>query len=197
MEPSVVSQTTNEELNESTDESANGRKPASRLRLTAIATLVAAVVMLCAGLALMTLQHRLQTDNVDEKLQAQSREIEQVFDAGNLPLVLEQGDSEDEVAQVVYAGTVLASTDNMSSQRALPSPDGDVRRQSTTLAISDSPYRLLSRDVGDQVVIHTGLPMDHVEEADDSLRTALAFIIPAVTLVFGFLAWWLLGRRTT
>jgi hypothetical protein len=170
----------------------------SRLRLTALATLVIAVVMLCAGLALMMLQHRFQTDDVDETLQARSEDIEEAFNAGSMRPVLDAGDSEGWAAQVVYGQSdVLASTANMSGQRALSAPDGDVQGRSTTLAISDEPYRVLSRRINDLVVIHTATPIPHIEKADDALRTSLAFVIPAVTLLFGFLAWWLIGRRVT
>ncbi|MEQ1872782.1 MAG: hypothetical protein ABL953_03560 [Ilumatobacteraceae bacterium] len=174
------------------------RSNASRLRLTALATLVIAVVMLCAGLALMTLQHRFQTDDVDETLQARSEDIEEAFDAGSMRPVLDPGDTDGWVAQVVYGQTdVLASTANMSGQRALSAPDGDVQSRSTTIAISDEPYRLLSRRINDLVVIHTATPIPQIDKADDALRTSLAFVIPAVTLLFGFLAWWLIGRRVT
>lgn len=173
-------------------------KYASRLRLTALATLVIAVVMLCAGLALMVLQHRFQTDDVDEALQARSEEIEEAFVDGSMRPVLEAGDSDGWVAQVVYAQSdVLASTANMSGQSALKAPDGDLQSRSTTLAISDEPYRLLSRRISDLVTIHTATPIPHIEKADDALRNSLAFVIPAVTLMFGFLAWWLIGRGVT
>lgn len=166
------------------------------MRLTALATLVIAVVMLCAGLALMMLQHRLQTDDVDADLWDQSVEIEQALNDGSMRPVLSPQAPPDAVAQVVFgASGVLASSANMSGQRALNAPKGDVEHRSTSVAISDRPYRLLSRRVGPGVVIHTGVPIDSVERADDALRTGLAFVIPAVTLLFGFLAWWLIGRK--
>jgi len=171
------------------------KRQGSRLRLTAFATLVVAVVMLCAGLALVAIQHRLQTDVVDRALQRYSADLEEQFLEGVLPLVLPEPRTGEWVAQVVYAdATVLASTENMSGQRALADPEGDVQRRNATVAISDREYRLLSRRVGD-VVIHTGTPVDHVEVADDALRTGLAYTIPAVTLLLGFLAWVLIGRR--
>lgn len=170
---------------------------AGRLRLTAFATLVIAVILLCAGLALMTIHHRLQTNDVDETLRSYSADLEEEFLEGVLPRLLPEGESSTDVAQVVYAdATVLASTPNMAEQRALDDPDGDVQHRNTKLAIADEQYRVLSRRVGD-VVIHTATPIDHVEVADDALRTGLAFIIPALTLVFGFLAWVLLGRRVS
>jgi hypothetical protein len=171
-------------------------KNASRLRLTALATLVIAVGMLCAGLALMVLQHRFQTDDVDETLRARSEDIEDAFVAGSMRPVLDPGDTDGWVAQVVYAQSdVLASTANMSGQRALDAPDDDTQSRSTTLAISDEPYRLMSRRINDLVVIHTATPIPQIDKADDALRTSLAFVIPAFTLLFSFLAWWLIGRR--
>lgn len=173
----------------------NENPRASRLKLTAFATLVVAVVTLVAGLALLSIQHRVLTNNLDDKLASYSANIERDRTAGGPALVIAQQGSDVMIAQVTFAdSTVLASTTNMEGQRALASPDGEVQHRTTTLAISDNRYRLLSRRAGD-VVIHTGVPVDHVEEADDALRVGLAFTIPAVTLLFGFLAWWLIGRR--
>ena len=153
--------------------------------------------MLCAGLALLTIHHRLQTNDVDKTLQSYSSELEEEFLEGLLPRLLPEGRPSEDVAQVVYAdATVLASTPNMAGQRALDDPDGDVQHRTTTLAIADDQYRLLSRRVGD-VVIHTATPIDHIEVADDALRTGLAVTIPALTLLFGFLAWVLVGRRAS
>ena len=149
--------------------------------------------MLSAGLALVIVQERLLTNNLDEILQSQSENIEREFLAGSLPQVLAQQGSDDAVAQVVFASTVLASTKNLSGQRALESPDGDVEFHTTTLPIDESKYRLLSRQVGD-VVIHTGTPIDDVEEASNALRAGLTYGIPAVTMLLGLLIWWLVGR---
>ena len=165
-----------------------------RLRITAFATLTVAVVMLCAGLVLMIVQHRILMNNLDEGLQSNSETIEHQFLAGTMPRVLVQQGSEDAIAQVVFADTtVLASTQNMVGQFALRPPNGDVEHRIATLPIDESKYRLLSRRVGD-VVIHTGTPSDDIEEAGDALRTGLAYGIPTLTLVLGLLIWWLVGR---
>ena len=165
-----------------------------RLRITAFATVAVAVVMLCAGLLLMIVQHRILTNNLDEILQSNNENIERAFLDGSMSRVLEQQGSEDAIAQVVYADTtVLASTENMVGQFALASPKGDVQHRGATLPIDESRYRILSRRVGD-VVIHTGSPSDDIEEASDALRTGLAYGIPALTMLLGLLIWWLVGR---
>ena len=51
----------------------------------------------------------------------------------------------------------------------------------------------MSRSVGD-IVIHTGTPIDDVEESVRALRTGLLIAIPAVALLLGALIWWLVGR---
>ena len=51
----------------------------------------------------------------------------------------------------------------------------------------------MSRTV-DGVVIHTGTPIDDVEESVAALRTGLVIAIPAVAVVLGLLVWWLVGR---
>ena len=165
-----------------------------RLRITAFATLTVAVVLLCTGLLLVLVQQRLMTDNLDEILQTQSENIERDLNQGSIPRVIEQQGSDDAVAQVVFANTtVVASTANMSGQRSIASPDGAVERRTMVLPIDESKYRLLSRRVGD-VVIHTGTPIDDIEEATDALRTGLAYAIPAVTMLLGVLIWFLVGR---
>ncbi len=168
---------------------------ASRLRLTGLSTLVAAVVTLCAGLALMSIQHQVLTSDLDDQLDSLSANIEHDYAASNSPRVLVAQGSDHTVAQIVFAdSTVLSATANMEGQRALATPAGNEQYRTTTLPISDTPYRLLSRRVG-EVVIHVAVPADQLERADDALRVGLAFVIPAMTLLFGFLAWWLIGRR--
>lgn len=165
-----------------------------RFRIAAFATLTVAVVLLCTGLLLVIVQQRLMTDNLDELLQTQSENIEKMLLDGSMPRVLEQQGADDAVAQVVFAGTtVLANTQNLSGQRPLKAPDGDITHRTMVIPIDESRYRLLSRRVGD-VVIHTGIPIDDIEQASDALRTGLAYAIPGVTLLLGLLIWWLVGR---
>ncbi|MBI4883593.1 MAG: HAMP domain-containing protein [Actinobacteria bacterium] len=165
-----------------------------RLRITALATLAVAVVMLSAGLVLSNVQERLLTGNLDEILDSHSANLAEAVLAGRFPRVLEQQGSSDAIAQVVYADSVVvASTANLVGQRAFAPPDGELQRRTLLLPIDESRYRLLSRRVGD-VVIHTGTPIDDVEEASAALRTGLAYGIPTVTLLLGILIWWLVGR---
>ena len=166
-----------------------------RVRITATAMTVVTVVLVLTGVALLGSQRRILTNNLDEILLTNSRTIERAYASGELadPIV-GQGD-EDAIAQVVDRdGQVLASTSNMATQAALDAPQaGTTTYRTLRLPIDESDYRLLSRTV-DGVVIHTGTPIDDVEESVAALRTGLVIAIPAVAVVLGLLVWWLVGR---
>lgn len=156
---------------------------------------VVTLVLVLAGVALLGSQRRILTDNLDEILSTHSYNIERTYAAGDLsdPIV-DQGD-EDAIAQVVAAeGHVLASTSNFTTEPALspPGPD-DTSYRTLHLPIDESNYRLLSRSVGD-VVIHTGTPIDDVDESVAALTAGLLIAIPAVAVIIGALIWWLVGR---
>lgn len=165
-----------------------------RMRITAIAVTVVTFVVVLAGVLLLFAQQRLLTQSIDEILNTQNSNVERTWMTGDeSPVIVQQGDI-DAIAQVVDAGgNVLASTANFASQPALPSPDGETSLHNSDLVIDESTYRILSRRI-DGVVIHTGTPIDDVEEAFNALRSGLIVAIPTMTLVIGLLIWWLVGR---
>jgi len=166
-----------------------------RLRITAIAMTAVTLVLVLAGVALLGSQRRILTHNLDEILSTHSDTIERTYIAGDLddPIV-QQGD-EDAIAQVVdNDGRVLAATSNFTAEPALTAPGPNQTSYRTLhLPIDESNYRLLSRSVGD-VVIHTGTPIDDVDESVAALRTGLLIAIPLIAIIIGALIWWLVGR---
>ncbi len=95
-----------------------------RFRITLVAIVSVAVVLVATGAALLASQRRILTQNIDEVLAATSISLERMYRAGELPnQIAAQGD-EDSVAQIVdiTSGAVIASTANFSGQPALPSP---------------------------------------------------------------------------
>ena len=166
-----------------------------RARITAIAVIAATIVLVATGIALLISQQRILTNNLDELLSTHSADIERSYASANLiDPIIGQGD-EDAIAQVVGAdGHVIASTANFAGEPPLPAPNaGRTEFRTTRLAIDHSNYRLMSRSVGD-IVIHTGTPIDDVEESVRALRTGLIIAIPAADLLLGALIWWLVGR---
>jgi signal transduction histidine kinase len=166
-----------------------------RVRITGIAMSLVVVVLVATGVALMASQRRILTDNLDDVLRTQSRIIEQAYTAGQLNSAIAIQGDEDAIAQVVGSdGHVLAGTKNFAGQPALgiPGPSGTTFR-TISLPIGKTKFRLMSRSVND-VVIHTGTPIDDVDESVAALRTGLLAAIPAVALLIGVCVWWLVGR---
>lgn len=166
-----------------------------RVRITAIAMIVVTVVLVVTGMLLLSSQRRILTNNLDEILSTNNRNIERAYAAGELNNpVGEQGD-EDAIAQVVdERDRVIASTRNFASQPGLAEPGPNVTVYRTTrLPIDESRYRLLSRSV-DGITIHTGTPIDDVDESVAALRTGLLAFIPVIAIIMGALIWWLVGR---
>lgn len=166
-----------------------------RLRITAIAVAAVALVLLAAGSALLFSQRRILTNNLDELLSTNNQGIEQAYANRSLTTTITGQGDEDAIAQVVdREGRIVASTRNIAFEPPLAaSPASGTRVRTVRVAFDESSYRLLSRSVGD-IVIHTGTPIDDVDESVAALRTNLFIAIPAVTALLGLLVWWLVGR---
>jgi signal transduction histidine kinase len=166
-----------------------------RVRIVAIAMAVVIVVLVATGVALLASQRKILTDNLDDVMRTQNRIIEQAYTAHQLnSQIAVQGD-EDAIAQVVDGdGRVLASTRNFAGQIALdsPGPHGTTFR-TVSLPVGKIKFRLMSRSVNG-VVIHTGTPVDDVDESVAALRKGLGAAIPVVAIVIGACVWWLVGR---
>lgn len=166
-----------------------------RVRITGIAMAVVIVVLVATGVALMASQRRILTDNLDDVMRTQNLIIEQAYTARQLNSAIAVQGDEDAIAQVVdQDGHVLASTENFAGQPALVSPGpNDTTFRTISLPIGKSKFRLMSRSVNG-VVIHTGTPIDDVDESVAALRRGLLAAIPAVALIIGVCVWWLVGR---
>ena len=95
-----------------------------RARITALATLVVAVVLALAGLGLIVQQRRVLTEALDESLEQRAIEIaaQDAAQGEERPSVLTALGDDDAFAQIVgvVAGSeeVLASSSNLARRRA-------------------------------------------------------------------------------
>ena len=174
-----------------------------RRRLTAVAVLVLAVVLVVAGVVLVGVQRRQLEDRVDDRLRARADEVQVLLDQGfTPPLVIDEDEQEDRAAQVVTReGQIVAATVNVSTADPIadmPAGGDDERfRTVDKLVIDDDPFRVLSRrtDFGPTgSAIHVAETVDVVDESVNTLVRSLAFAVPAVLLMLAWLTWWLTGR---
>ncbi len=166
-----------------------------RSRITVVATLVVLVVLALTGTALVAAQRFVLTDNVDEILERHSAEIADEIDADRLTgRIAGQGDDEAFALVVDAVGKVVASTDNSIEDVVLASPTGAAAQfqnlQSVSVGIE---YRVMSERHGD-AVIHTGTPLDDVNDSVATLAHGLIFAVPAAALLLAVLVWLLVGR---
>jgi signal transduction histidine kinase len=188
-----------------------------RFRLTAVATLLVAVVLVVTGVALVVAQRRILTGSVDEGLRDRADDIERTVLpdlSASAPIDIDNLGAEDAAAQVVGpSASVVAASSNVvgdpplvSRSAAFDTDDGESIRTADLPSIDEDAFRLLIRQVAlsaDEVP--SGLPdgpytivvaatSDDVDESVQTLTRSLGLAIPAVTVLLALLLWWLTGR---
>jgi signal transduction histidine kinase len=162
-----------------------------RARITAIATFVVVLVLVLTGIALIGMQRRTLTDNLDETLVKSTEAIA----ASNRTPVTSLGD-EDAITQIVgSSGNVIGASANATGLGPVYTLATDRDEALATIRVphDDVPYRVHARRHGDEVIL-AAFTLDDVDESVRVLRVGLFFAIPAVAFVLGLLVWWLVGR---
>jgi signal transduction histidine kinase len=172
-----------------------------RLRITALATTVVAVVLVVTALGLVTAQQRALTEGLDESLEQRADDLQSVSDARTLGAVLGNDGDEDAVSQLVGAdGQVLAASRELEGAGPLgPSlaDGGEEVRTTDAIPSGDGSFRLLSRGILTEdgaATLHVAASLEDVREATGILVRSLLIAIPLVVLVLAVLIWWLVGR---
>ncbi len=161
-----------------------------RFRITAIATVVVAVVLVLAGAALVLIQRNQLTSNLDQTLELRADELEALLVRGaDLP----PNPADDTFAQVVVAGEVVAASRSAVATTPLANAETLVGRA----RVDDDTFRVLARDVviDDQAaLLVVGEADEDVADSVRALAAALAVAIPLVVVLLGATVWILVGR---
>ena len=167
-----------------------------RTRVTLLATLVVAVVLVVAGAGLVVQQRRLLTETLDESLEQQADRIEELPAlVDGLPRELPPFGDDDAVAQVVQDGEVVAATENIRGEGPLvdvDEGDGSGIRTVDHLPHEDGRFRVLVES-GTQVII-VGGTLDDIDESITTLTGSLLVGIPLVVAALAAVLWWIVGR---
>lgn len=171
------------------------RHPASvRVRATAGAVVVAAVVLLAAGALLTVTLQRAQLASIDQGLELRAIDIESLLDGGSAPATVAVESEDASFVQIVAAdGVVVASSDNMIGERVASVAPGH-----STVAIEPldaQEFRTLRwrTDGGQGLDIVVGTSLDGLEEIQRTLRISLSVGLPAVLLLLAALTWVVVG----
>jgi signal transduction histidine kinase len=170
-----------------------------RFRITAIATVGVAVVLVAGGAALVLLQRSALVAVLDQTIAQRADDIVALVETGAvLPDEL-AASAEEGFAQLVEKdGAVLVSTPNLSNSPALaleidPGSSEDLRTIAV-VEVDDDVFRVLSRQVPGIGVLHVGTTYDVVAESAAALARALVLIVPLLVAAMGAIVWWLVGR---
>lgn len=171
-----------------------------RSRLTLLATIVVAVVLTSTAVALVVIQQRQLTANLDATLDQRADTLAAGF-TRELPSADLVTDDEDRAIQLVDSrGTVIAASGNLEGEPALVDELGpettEVVVTRSDLPLEDDAYRVLSRridTVAGAAVLHVAENVDDLADTQANLRTALAVIVPLVVVLLAALMWWLTG----
>jgi signal transduction histidine kinase len=171
-----------------------------QFRVTALAVLAVAVVLVAAGVGLVVAQRRLLTANVEYAIELRADDLAGRVAAG--PVTGTLAGVEGNTAQVVAPdGRVLAATADVSGRPPIGPPPPAGQRESLRsiprLPGTNDPYRVLSRRVAGRdgpVVLYVAGALDDVEESGRVLATSLSVAGPALLAVLAALIWTLVGR---
>jgi signal transduction histidine kinase len=165
-----------------------------RRRVTAVATLVVVLVLVAASVALVLIQRRLLTDNLDDALRQRAADLAAEISQDRIPATA-GGDDDTFVQVVAPGGDVVAASRNVADLPPLPAPadGGVVLREMGDLPLDDGPFRVVSRRAL-RYVVHVGASTDDVGDGVQALVTALLVAVPATAVVLAGLLWWLVGR---
>jgi signal transduction histidine kinase len=168
-----------------------------RFRITAIATLAVAVVLLVGGVALVLLQRNRLIQSLDETLAQRADDIVTLIETGPLPQVLAAGADEGFAQLVASDGEVLAFTPSLTADEPLPidvpADSGDIVQTIEVPQVDDDLFRVLTRSIPGTGTLHVGTTYDVVAESTVALVGALAWIIPLLVFAIGGVVWWLVG----
>lgn len=168
-----------------------------RFRITAIATLGVAVVLIAGGAALVLLQRNVLVTSLDEALTQRADDIVALVETGGVFPDELAGSANEGFAQLVGSdGQVVVSTPNLTGSPALVigEPElGDAFYTATVPAVDDDVFRVLVRQIPDIGFLYVGTTNDVIAESGAALIAAMAWIIPVLVVALGTFVWWLVG----
>lgn len=171
-----------------------------RVRVTALATIVVAIVLVVSGVALVVIQRSELSDSLDRELVRRLDRVEDELASSPVEEVARRfaaPTGEDEILQFnSLTGGVLAVSSNLDGD----SIDGVPMDSFATVdvpSVDDDSFRAAARRMvaGDtEVVAVVALTTDDVLEGTQTLTTALVIVLPMVLALLGAVIWRLIGR---
>ncbi|MDW3219758.1 MAG: ATP-binding protein [Acidimicrobiales bacterium] len=167
-----------------------------RAQVASLAGVLFALILLLASVALVVTLRQLRLAGVDDNLRLRADDIESLVEEREPlgdPLLAAVNDT---VAQIVDAdGVVVAASHTAITLDPIAlATDGERISESSTVAVDDDRFRILSRSIDDGLVLHVAQSVDDINESQTILVATLSVVGPAVTLLLVAAVWVLVGR---
>ena len=170
------------------------RRASLRVRITLVSTLVVALALAAAGVALDAALRSSQLDAVDTALDTRAGDIESLLEGNALPSDLDVG--RDDIAQVIDSDdNIIAASSNASDEPLfLQQPDSDsFTARVAPLGSEEYRFRIeLDRGTGSTIIV--GTELDQVDAVSDDTRNAFLLALPLLTVFVGAVVWIVIGR---
>jgi signal transduction histidine kinase len=173
-----------------------------RIRITASSAVVVAVVLIAAAFALIELQRRSLTDNIDTTISLRADDIVTPLKDGTPPENITVSDDAATLIQILDgAGQVLAASPAIAGlppvTAVIPRSGETVLGSVSNLPIDDETFRVLSRTVETPtglMTIHVARSLEVVGDSIENLYTLLQVGIPLLTVVVAAGTWYGVGK---
>ena len=173
-----------------------------RFRITAVATVVVAVVLATAGVLSVTAERRALTGIIDDRIEQRADDITRLVGEATIEEPLAPEYDDDGLAQLVTTGgDVVAASPNVAGDPPVgePPPPGERERLSTVsnLPLGDAEFRLLSRRIeGPEgaYVLHVAGELEDVNDSVAALTRTLGVAFPTVLALVAAIIWFVVDR---
>lgn len=181
-----------------------------RFRVTAVATVVVAVVLGATAVAMVTAQRRALTESLDDRITQTASDITATLATGAVPPDLVVGGGDETIAQLIIDGEVVAASatvdgvppvvDTSGGEDGESAPVDGRTRTVEGLAIgedAEDEFRVLTRLVdvdGQEHVLVVAGALDEVNESVGVLITTLVVALPILLVVLAALIWLVVSR---
>ena len=170
---------------------AERRGASIRLRITAIASAVVAVVLALGAVLFVLVMREALVDGVRTAAGNDASMIaERIHDSKEFSLTETELDTDDQLIQLVRDGAVIAASKDAEEFGPLAEREG-----SATVSISDEDrYLVAAEESRDDVLVVVGHDLSDVDESIAAIVPLVAVSIPALVALLAITTWIVVGR---
>jgi signal transduction histidine kinase len=172
-----------------------------RVRVAIATVLVVGLALAVGGVALVRLQERALTSDLESTARSRARDIATSVSNDTLTPRIQAPRGENNLAQVIDgSGEIVAASKNVADDprlsRVVPPAGRTVLTTVESYPEADHPLRVAARQVsarGESYVVYVASSLGPVARSTDSLERLLLFGLPLLALLAGVLAWIAVG----